>query len=47
MVTAGYQAYGDQFVMYINAESLYDMPEINILLCVNYSSIKRKRLKEL
>ena len=42
MVTEGYLIYGDdQFVMYINVESLCFTPETNIILYVNYISIKK------
>ena len=41
MVTHGYQTYcGDQFIRYINVESLCCTPEINIILYLTYTSIK-------
>ena len=43
MVTDGYQTYcGDQFIMYINVESLQCTPETNIILYINYTSKKEK-----
>ena len=42
-LTDSYQTYRDQFIMYINAKSLCCTPEINIILYVNYTSIKKKK----
>lgn len=43
MVTVGDQThYGDQFIMYKNVESLCHVPEINMILKVNCTSIKKK-----
>ena len=43
----GYQTYsGDQFVIYINAESLCCIPETNIVLYVNYTSVKKNKMKK-
>ena len=47
MVTDGYQTYSDQFVMYINVESLCCTPETNIILYVNYTSIKKMKRKKI
>ena len=45
MVTVGNQThYGDQFIMYKNVESLCHVPEINMILKVNYTSIKKKKV---
>ena len=44
MVTDGYETYcGDQFIMYINIESLCCIPKTNTILYANYTSIKKKR----
>ena len=32
-----------RIIMYINVESLYCIPETNVILCVNYPSIKKKK----
>ena len=33
---------GDYFIMHKNIKSLFCIPEANIILCVNYNSIKNK-----
>ena len=43
MGTDGYQTYrGDHFEMYLNVKSLRCTPDTNIILYVNYISIKNK-----
>ena len=39
----GYQTNcGDHFIMYVNVKSLCNTPETNIILYINYISIKNK-----
>ena len=38
---------GDHFVIYTNTESLYCIPETNIMLYVNYTSMKKTKRKML
>ena len=38
---------GDHFIMYMNIESLYYTPEIDIMLCSFYSSILKMQKKNL
>ena len=43
MVTTGNKTYhGDYFIMYKNINSLCGTPETNIIMYVNYTSIKKK-----
>ena len=43
MVTNSYwTGHGDHFVMYLTAESVCCTPETNLILYVNYTSIKIK-----
>ena len=43
MGTGGKLTCGDHFVMYIIVKSPCCTPETNIILCVNYTSIKKER----
>lgn len=46
MLTDINQTYlGDYFTVYTNIKSLYHIPEINIVLYANYTSIKIKNIK--
>lgn len=40
MVMEGYETWGDHFIRYIAVRSLCFIPEINIMLYVNYTWIK-------
>ena len=43
-MTDGNQIYhGDHFIMYINVKSLCYVPETNIILYVNHTSIKQRQ----
>lgn len=40
-MTDGNQTYCDQFVVYTSIKSLFCTPESNVMLYVNYASIKK------